>query len=695
MDQMVLETQKWLNKTYQGRMPSLTEDGITGWSTIQALTRALQLELGLTSDGLWGPSTEEKCPTISSNSGNKNIITILQCGLFCKGYDGGGIDGNFTTRTSAGISNLKKDAGLSDTNGNATPLIFKVLLSTMDGFVLAISGDPNVRKIQQNLNRDYYKTIGLIPCNGVYSRDTNRALIKALQVEEGTTPDGIWGSGTQDKCPTIPGSNSNQRYVLLLQYSLYVNGIDPNGFDGLFGNGLSNAIKEFQSFCALPADGYAGKQVWASLLVSTGDSNRKGTVCDCSTTLTPEKIQTLKNSGYEAVGRYLTGKFKLTPNEIKLITSQGVKIVAILEELGYELSHFNYTNGYQDGIDAFNASKFLGFPKDTIIYFAVDCDVMDYQVTDQILPYFQGVNAAFNYIGSDYKIGIYAPRNVCSRAANAGYTCSSFVCDMSTGFSGNLGYPLPKDWTFDQIKTVTIGSGSGAIEIDNNIARGNYYGENNINPTFENIFELINDTSICELLGIEFTAFAQKKTIFNSPLIKVEGEMSFGYKKGDGFSTLNIKPDGTLEGIGIEAGLSAIESFIGEEKTVALKSSLEELSVKTGTIELAYSISANPEGFECEVEIPIELYLDSDHNNSITVTLSLKIIIKNDSTKDYLDETISNIKSFANQYGGLTFLAIIVLGVTLTAVEVGIAATGTILAGLLIAIIEVFPNIKS
>lgn len=34
MDQMVLETQKWLNKTYQGRMPSLTEDGITGWSTI-------------------------------------------------------------------------------------------------------------------------------------------------------------------------------------------------------------------------------------------------------------------------------------------------------------------------------------------------------------------------------------------------------------------------------------------------------------------------------------------------------------------------------------------------------------------------------------------------------------------------------------------------------------------------------------
>ncbi len=50
--------------------------------------------------------------------------------------------------------------------------------------------------------------------------------------------------------------------------------------------------------------------------------------------------------------------------------------------------------------------------------------------------------------------------------------------------------------------------------------------------------------------------------------------------------------------------------------------------MKTGTIELAYSISANLEGFECEVEIPIELYLDDDHNNSITVTLSLTFTIK-------------------------------------------------------------------
>ncbi|WP_252227216.1 peptidoglycan-binding domain-containing protein, partial [Clostridium sp. ZBS2] len=97
----------------------------TGWGTITALTKALQIELGVDADGLWGQGTEKECPTISSNNDNTNIITILQCGLYCKGYDGGNIDGNFTSRTAEGISNLRKDAGLSDTSGTATPLIFK------------------------------------------------------------------------------------------------------------------------------------------------------------------------------------------------------------------------------------------------------------------------------------------------------------------------------------------------------------------------------------------------------------------------------------------------------------------------------------------------------------------------------------------------------------------------------------------
>ena len=36
---------------------------------------------------------------------------------------------------------------------------------------------------------------------------------------------------------------------------------------------------------------------------------------------------------------------------------------------------------------------------------------------------------------------------------------------MSSGFSGDFGYPLPTNWAYDQIVTRTTGSGDGAINI--------------------------------------------------------------------------------------------------------------------------------------------------------------------------------------------------------------------------------------
>ncbi|WP_054639940.1 hypothetical protein [Lactococcus fujiensis] len=51
MDEMVLKTQQWLNKTYSGKSgyEIVKEDGKTGWSTIYSLIEGLQIELGITS----------------------------------------------------------------------------------------------------------------------------------------------------------------------------------------------------------------------------------------------------------------------------------------------------------------------------------------------------------------------------------------------------------------------------------------------------------------------------------------------------------------------------------------------------------------------------------------------------------------------------------------------------------------------
>ena len=68
------------------------------------------------------------------------------------------------------------------------------------------------------------------------------------------------------------------------------------------------------------------------------------------------------------------------------------------------------------------------------------------------LPYFQKLNFVFNSETNNkkYKVGIYAPRYICSYISNKGLAEYSFVADMSSGYSCNLGYPIPKNWTFDQ-----------------------------------------------------------------------------------------------------------------------------------------------------------------------------------------------------------------------------------------------------
>ena len=120
MDQMVLETQQWLNETYgkDSRFKKVDENGKTGWSTIHALTRALQIELGIskTADN-FGPGTQslfsKKWPSgiFEQNKSDKttsNVYSIIQGALWCKGYSvGSGISQNFYSGTGNAIKKTK------------------------------------------------------------------------------------------------------------------------------------------------------------------------------------------------------------------------------------------------------------------------------------------------------------------------------------------------------------------------------------------------------------------------------------------------------------------------------------------------------------------------------------------------------------------------------------------------------------
>jgi peptidoglycan hydrolase-like protein with peptidoglycan-binding domain len=520
-DDMVYLTQKWLNQEYgdvEGFNP-VTENGKTGWNTIYGLIRALQHELGITNLSNNFGSTTSKLYSeniLRRQDGVKdNKYAILQGALWCKGYSPGynisisttgkvNFNAVFDKDVENAIKRLQADAGLLEQDGVVSLNIMKALMS-MDSFKLLPSSygsDSKIRVFQQWLNRNYEEYTGLNPCDGVYGRNTNKALVYALQAEEGlpvSVATGNFGNTTKLCCPSIPyyktdenaarkypGTangdlytyNEIQNFTKLMQFALYVNGFGDGIFDGIYDNATKQAVREFQEHHAILITGKVNLGTWLSLFISCGDKYRDAIAADCATILTEEKANSLVAEGFEYVGRYLTGTYggginkALSREEAELILESGLKFFPIYQDGGTTQSDFTAENGQLDGKAAVNAAKALGLPDDTIIYFAVDFDAMDYQITSNIIPYFKEVYDEVSS-SSAYKVGVYGARNVCSRVSDKGYACSSFVGNMSTGFSGNLGFKMPSNWAFDQFGNkdedgnyLIISSPDGNFEID-------------------------------------------------------------------------------------------------------------------------------------------------------------------------------------------------------------------------------------
>lgn len=490
MDQKVLKTQQWLNQTYgdNSNFEKLELDGITGVGTVRALIKGLQIELGINNiDGIWGNTTknyfDEYFPnglsesTDSEVQKNKNIIYILQGGCYCRGIEPGGFDGVFGETLTAKIKEFRNEIGVDSTTGIVIGNIIGAILTTDSYKLDPNKGDAKIRQIQLQLNGKYSDLIGIIPTNGIYDKKTHKGLIKSLQHEIGVSADGVWGNNTMNACPTLQRGSTKKNLVYILQYALYVNGFDPNGFDGGFGNGVVSAVKNFQELVKLSSDGIVGKQTWASLMISYGDKNRVGTACDCITTITVARAQALKAKGYTTVGRYLTNARNssldknIKENELNTIVSQGLTVFPIFQTWGIFAKYFNEGQGKTDAIEAYNAARAYGFKQNTIIYFAVDYDNYESEIESNLVPYFKAINSKMSEFNNYYKIGIYGTRKACREISNRNLAVSSFVSDMSSGYSGNIGQKMPDNWAYDQISTVTVGSGDGKIEIDNDISR--------------------------------------------------------------------------------------------------------------------------------------------------------------------------------------------------------------------------------
>lgn len=504
MDKMVQDVQQWLNDTWpkkfkydetgvtSGEFP-VKPDGMTGNTTVKALVMALQLHFNLGADGIWGGATDSACPVISINTSDEILLRIVQGGFICKGYNAGGFDGVFGPALQSAINQYKTDLGIPE-NNKMEPDVFKSLLTT-DPTVKVSGGSDAVRAVQQYLNRNYYsvfkKSLGYLPTGGINDRKTSKALIFAFQDAIGTAADGSIGNNTYRAMPSIGKGVSNSRLVSILQCALTCNGYEVS-VNGNYSDKVVTAVTNFQKFMCLNLDsmvtmGSVNRRTWSALLHSKGDPERDANACDCATILDAPKAALLVEHGYKIVGRYLTGTVTtngvrvskaLTIEEIQIASDAGLKIFPIYQDGGAASTYFKYDQGYSDAKKAVIAAKALRIPYGEIIYFAVDYDFNEIQCRDQIIPHFEGIAKYMAETGADYRVGIYGSRNICTTVSNKNLACSSFVADMSTGYSGNLGFKMPANWAFDQFHEYGILGSNLQFPLDKDMASGRYEGFN-------------------------------------------------------------------------------------------------------------------------------------------------------------------------------------------------------------------------
>lgn len=604
-DEMVLETQQWLNKTYGSvdGFGTITEDGITGWGTIYGLIKGLQHELGIT--GLvdnFGPTTQTDFDKIASSINakysNHNIIYIIQGGFWCKGINPGAFNGVYSATLESAISTMKSEAGLSDTSATLNSQ-FMVALLNMSAFTLVSDGVEAVRTMQQWLNNLYSTYLGILPCDGVYQRDTNTALIFALQVAAGlstSVANGNFGSQTETAVKQLnvsTTSNSSANLVKVIQYGLYLNGFGEGAASGTFSSTDASNVKSFRAFMEYPNESseVADYTVIKGLVTSNGDTDRTATVLDCATQITGSSTASaIYDAGYRVVGRYLTGTVgtgsdekdkNLTATEVSALTGAGLRIFPIYEDGGYEADYFSASQGTSDAGTAASAARKLGFPSSTVIYFAVDVDLIETQIDDAI-SYIKAVKAALSSRG--YKTGIYGTRNVCLNAADNGIS-DFFVADMSYGWSGNLGFRMPTGWNFDQFAGTTV----AGVEVDKVGYSGSDKGASDFKPGAVSSADGLKD-----LLGSGYT-LEKTVTIVDASYFKLTMTPTVKYGDGGNGTVLSIS-DGKVNSADLNSWLSDM-GITNDTAVNLILSSLDGLkitsSIKDGNLTVTASVSGD------------------------------------------------------------------------------------------------------
>lgn len=128
---------------------------------------------------------------------------------------------------------------------------------------------------------------------------------------------------------------------------------------------------------------------------------------DCATKLTAATAKTLKNTGFDYVGRYLGTSWKsFDAAEAKAIQDAGIKLISVFEKSSTSPGYFTKAQGIADAKEAMQNAKSVNQPVGSAIYFTVDYNAQPAHM-GAIGDYLDGVKQTLQ----GYKVGLYGNYN--------------------------------------------------------------------------------------------------------------------------------------------------------------------------------------------------------------------------------------------------------------------------------------------
>lgn len=188
------------------------------------------------------------------------------------------------------------------------------------------------------------------------------------------------------------------------------------------------------------------------------------------------RLPQLKQVGVQSVIRYIstntTGDKVVKPAEASAIAAAGLKLALVFEVWGgadnFEHRDINTDTGTRHGAFARQWAKHVGAPASTIIWFAIDTDVVGTQYNNYVRPYLVAAKAA---LGGEFRIGMYACGFACASALGQGLIDAAWLA-QSMGWNGSRAFRATNRWRLLQGAEMTL----HGLSVDTNTANGDDYG---------------------------------------------------------------------------------------------------------------------------------------------------------------------------------------------------------------------------